>query len=65
VAGLGLPRLAHDCWSELPHLRFTIPALAAGETISTAALSLQVTNATTNGPAIWRTSPTCTESTLT
>ncbi len=48
-----------------PYLRFTVPALAAGESITAANLSLQVTNATTNGPAIWRTSPTWTESTLT
>ncbi len=34
------------------YLRFTVPALAAGETITAANLSLNVTNATTNGPAI-------------
>ena len=47
------------------YLRFTIPTLATGETITAAALSLHITNATTNGPAIWRTNPTWTESTLT
>ena len=46
------------------YVRFTIPALAAGETITAAELSLNVTNATTNGPAIWRTSPTWNETTL-
>jgi hypothetical protein len=48
-----------------PYLRFTIPALATGESISAANLSLQVTNGTTNGPAIWRTATTWTEGTLT
>ncbi|HKG51709.1 MAG TPA: DNRLRE domain-containing protein, partial [Actinomycetales bacterium] len=48
-----------------PYLRFTVPALAAGESISAANLSLQVTNATTNGPAIWRTATTWTEGTMT
>ena len=47
-----------------PYLRFTVPALAPGESISAASLSLQVTNATANGPAVWRTSPTWSESAL-
>ena len=47
------------------YLRFTIPTLAAGETITGAALSLDVTNATTNGPAVWRTGTTWSESTMT
>jgi fibronectin type 3 domain-containing protein len=47
------------------YLRFTVPALATGESITAANLSLQVTNATTNGPAIWRTGTTWSESTLT
>jgi hypothetical protein len=33
------------------YLRFTVPTLNAGETITGARLSLQVTNATTDGPA--------------
>jgi len=45
------------------YLRFTVPALAAGERITGASLSLNVTNATGNGPALWRTG-TFTESTL-
>ncbi len=47
-----------------PYLRFTVPTLAAGESITSAALSLQVTNATTNGPALWRTATSWNESTL-
>ena len=47
------------------YLRFTVPTLAAGESISAAQLSLQVTNGTTNGPAVWRTGTTWTESTMT
>ena len=39
------------------YVRFTIPTLAAGQTITAAELSLNVTNPTTNGPAIWRTVP--------
>jgi Fibronectin type III domain/Calcineurin-like phosphoesterase len=45
------------------YLRFTVPALAAGERITGASLSLNVTNATGNGPALWRTG-TFTESTM-
>lgn len=48
-----------------PYLRFTVPALAAGESITAASLSLQVTDSTGNGPAIWRTATTWSESTLT
>jgi Chitobiase/beta-hexosaminidase C-terminal domain len=48
-----------------PYLRFTIPALAAGESIRAANLSVQVTNGTGDGPAIWRTATTWTESTMT
>jgi hypothetical protein len=46
------------------YLRFTVPALATGERITAANLNLNVTNATANGPAIWRTG-TFTESTMT
>jgi subtilisin family serine protease len=47
------------------YLRFTLPTLAAGETITAARLSLHITNGTSNGPAIWRTATTWNESTLT
>lgn len=47
------------------YVRFTVPALAAGESISSARLSLQVTNATTNGPAVWRTGTAWQEGTTT
>jgi hypothetical protein len=46
------------------YLRFTVPALAAGEKITAANLSLNVTNATSNGPAVWKTG-TFTESSMT
>ena len=48
-----------------PYLRFTVPSLADGESISEANLSLQVTNGTSNGPTIWRTETSWAESTLT
>jgi hypothetical protein len=47
------------------YLRYNIPALATGETITAASLSVNVTNATTNGPAIFRTGTTWTETTMT
>ena len=47
------------------YLRFTVPALAAGESISGARLSLQVTNGTPNGPAVRRTGTSWSESGLT
>ena len=47
------------------YLRFTIPALGAGETITGVSLSLDVTDPTDNGPQVWRTSPSWTESGLT
>ncbi|GEO33460.1 DNRLRE domain-containing protein [Cellulomonas aerilata] len=47
------------------YLRFTVPALQAGETITAASVSLNVTNATVNGPALWRTGTTWTENTMT
>ncbi len=47
------------------YLRFTVPDLAPGETITAANLSLGVTNPTPNGPAVWRTNPTWTEATMT
>ena len=37
------------------YLKFAIPALAAGETITGARLGLNVTNGTGNGPAVYRT----------
>jgi hypothetical protein len=48
-----------------PYLRFAIPTLAAGESITAAALSVHVTNGTLNGPAVWRTDPGWAESALT
>ncbi|GAA2721565.1 peroxidase family protein [Cellulomonas aerilata] len=47
------------------YVRFTIPALAAGETITAANLSLNVTNITPDGPQVWRTNPVWTEGTMT
>jgi hypothetical protein len=47
------------------YLRFTVPALAAGETVTAARLSVQVSNATSNGPKVWRTATGWTESALT
>lgn len=47
------------------YLKFKIPALAAGEKITGARLSLQVTNSTNNGPKVWRTGTGWRESTLT
>jgi hypothetical protein len=47
------------------YLRFTVPALAAGESVVSASLAVQVTNATTDGPTIWRTVPSWDEATLT
>ncbi|MBA2516727.1 MAG: DUF1929 domain-containing protein [Solirubrobacterales bacterium] len=47
------------------YLRFTVPALADGETITAANLGLAVTDATTDGPSIWRTAATWSEATLT
>ncbi len=46
------------------YLRFTVPALAAGERIAVSRLRLQVSNGTSNGPAVWRTGTGWTESTL-
>ena len=43
------------------YLRFAVPALAAGESISAASLSLQLSNSTSNGPAVWRTDSAWTE----
>ncbi len=48
-----------------PYLRFTVPALAAGESVTGASLSLQVTNGTKNGQSVWRTDAAWTESALT
>jgi hypothetical protein len=45
------------------YLRFTVPALATGEKITAASLSLNVTNASGNGPAVWKTE-TFAESTM-
>lgn len=47
------------------YLRFSVSALGAGERITTARLSLQVTDGTDNGPAIWATQTSWTESTMT
>lgn len=46
------------------YLRFEVPTLAAGETVTGASLRLAVSNATTNGPAIYRTSADWGEATL-
>jgi len=43
------------------YLRFSVPALGEGEQISSARLSIQATNGTTNGPAVWRTGATWSE----
>lgn len=50
---------------ETSYVRFAIPALATGESITGANLSLNVTNATADGPAIWRTATAWTEGTMT
>jgi hypothetical protein len=47
------------------YLKFNVPALAAGESISGASLSLNVTNATADGPLVYRTATGWTESGLT
>lgn len=47
------------------YLRFTIPDLAAGETITSVKLSLKATSGTDNGPAIYRTGTTWSESAMT
>ena len=47
------------------YLRFTVPALASGERITGATLRLDVTNGTTNGPAVWRTATAWNETTVT
>ena len=47
------------------YARFNVPALATGERIQSARLSLAVTDETSNGPAIWRTGTSWTESTMT
>jgi PKD repeat protein len=47
------------------YLRFEVPALAAGESITAARLSLEVNNPTGNGPALYPTDPVWDESTLT
>lgn len=46
-------------------LRFDVPALASGESLASAKLSLNITNASTNGPNIKRTNPTWTEGSVT
>lgn len=46
------------------YLRFAVPALAAGESVAAASLSLQVTNGTKDGPTVWRTDTAWSESTL-
>jgi hypothetical protein len=47
------------------YLRFTVPALAPGESITAANLSLLVTNATANGPQVWRSATSWDEATMT
>jgi hypothetical protein len=47
------------------YVRFTVPPFAAGEKIVGAQLAVMVTDPTTNGPAIWRTSPSWSETGLT
>jgi hypothetical protein len=47
------------------YLRFDVPALAAGETITAAGLSVNVSNGTGNGPAIFRTDTPWSEPTMT
>jgi hypothetical protein len=39
------------------YLRFQVPALLAGESISSATLRLHVTDPTSDGPVVWRTHP--------
>jgi hypothetical protein len=46
------------------YLRFELPALAPGETVASAALTVHVTDGTTDGPVIWRTTTGWSESTL-
>ncbi|MDP9434418.1 MAG: DNRLRE domain-containing protein [Actinomycetota bacterium] len=48
-----------------PYVRFRMPVLLAGESVAGTRLSLRVTNATSNGPAVWRTSTSWRESALT
>lgn len=47
------------------YVRFNVPALAAGERIQSARLSLVVADETSNGPGVWRTGTSWTESTTT
>ncbi len=47
------------------YLRFSVPALNPGESITAARLSLNATNGTTNGPLVYRTSPTWAEGSMT
>lgn len=47
------------------YVRFTVPTLASGESITGAKLSVNATNGTGNGPAIYRTSATWDEATMT
>jgi hypothetical protein len=46
-------------------VRFTVPALATGETITAASLRLTVTNPTSNGPAVYRSAGGWSEATTT
>jgi hypothetical protein len=46
-------------------LRFDVPALQPGESITAASLSLHVSNETSNGPAVFRTDPNWSETGLT
>jgi hypothetical protein len=46
-------------------VRFTVPALGTGETITAASLRLTVTNPTSNGPAVYRTAGGWSEATTT
>jgi len=47
------------------YLRFSVPVLAEGESITAARLSLRVVNGTSNGPSVWRTDPNWSESAMT
>lgn len=47
------------------YVKFTVPALQTGETISSASLSLQAINGTSNGPRVWRTDPDWVEAAMT
>ena len=47
------------------YLRFAVPALAAGESVTAAALSLSATNGTVDGPKVWRTGTEWDEAALT